>query len=364
MSTNRLRVVVIGAGIHGLTASLALAARGAAVTLVERHARVLSGTSAATHNRAHRGYHYPRSLETADECLRGFSFFEQQFPEAIAFPAQNVYAIAAEGSHSSPDEFLAFCRAAKLECDSIANEHGWWSSQAIAEAFLVREGVFNLKVLSARLVRALADKAVDLRPNHRVTGIDRRSSGYRISGEQGREAWSVDCDVVVSATYGHANNVMAMAGVQGDQTLYRLQLTEVLVLDGAADAPALTVMDGPYASLMPHASSPGRHLLYDVVYSVVDEREGYAMHDDKPTSNRKVMLDHASQFYPFLRKLAFVKSLYGIRPIRKGALHESRATRIVHHEEAPGFVSILEGKFISAPLIAEDVAALVYEAFG
>jgi D-amino-acid dehydrogenase len=54
-----MKSIVIGGGIHGLSSAIALAKKGLEVSLIEKNSDLLMGTSGATHNRAHKGYHYP-----------------------------------------------------------------------------------------------------------------------------------------------------------------------------------------------------------------------------------------------------------------------------------------------------------------
>ena len=86
----KIKALVIGGGIHGLTSAIALANSGVEVTLVEKNHELMKGTSGATHNRAHMGYHYPRSVETAIECLEGLNFFKNKYPESLFYP-EEVY---------------------------------------------------------------------------------------------------------------------------------------------------------------------------------------------------------------------------------------------------------------------------------
>ena len=37
----------------------------------------MNGSSFATHNRANKGYHYPRSTKTAIECKKGWEYFNK-----------------------------------------------------------------------------------------------------------------------------------------------------------------------------------------------------------------------------------------------------------------------------------------------
>lgn len=64
-------VAVIGAGVTGLAAAAALAARGQSVAIFERHRR--AGTETSTHNSAviHAGLYYPAKTLKAELCVEG-----------------------------------------------------------------------------------------------------------------------------------------------------------------------------------------------------------------------------------------------------------------------------------------------------
>ena len=94
-----LYALVIGAGIHGLTFAIELAKRGVKVTILEKQTNFLLGASSGTHNRAHLGYHYPRSLVTAKECLDGYRYFIENYPQALYCPLNLVNYHASDGIH-------------------------------------------------------------------------------------------------------------------------------------------------------------------------------------------------------------------------------------------------------------------------
>ena len=49
------------------------------ITIIEKNSKILFETSRATHNRANRGYHYPRSLETFNECKNAYNYFKKNY---------------------------------------------------------------------------------------------------------------------------------------------------------------------------------------------------------------------------------------------------------------------------------------------
>ena len=60
-----MRIAVIGAGIFGSTVAVKLAEAGFGVDLYEKEGDILQAASGINQYRLHRGYHYPRSKETA-----------------------------------------------------------------------------------------------------------------------------------------------------------------------------------------------------------------------------------------------------------------------------------------------------------
>jgi hypothetical protein len=102
------------------------------------------------------------------------------------------------------------------------------------------------------------------------------------------------------------------------------------------------------------------YLLYDVVNSIIKKEVGYTFNESTIKSNIANMLEHCHKYFPI--KLDYVESLFGSRPIPVTPVEnvgDCRKTRIKCHSKYPGIYSILEGKFISAPLVAETVASLV-----
>ena len=112
-------VAIVGCGIFGAMTAIRLAEIGIGVTIFDSNARPLQGASLNNQNRLHLGFHYPRDDETASQCIRGFDEFRSEFSDCILDNFDNAYFIATEGSLTSPDEYLRFCRKHQLDFKEI-----------------------------------------------------------------------------------------------------------------------------------------------------------------------------------------------------------------------------------------------------
>ena len=102
-----MKVAIIGAGLFGCTAAIHAARAGHDVTLYDKAAEIMTGATRANQLRLHRGYHYPRSASTVEECRQGLVSFAKEYGEAIIHGGSQYYAIA-KGSRTSVDEYIRF----------------------------------------------------------------------------------------------------------------------------------------------------------------------------------------------------------------------------------------------------------------
>ena len=180
--TGNRQAIVIGGGIHGITTALAIADAGVKVVVVERNDGILQGTSGATHNRAHMGYHYPRSLETAQECLRGLVYFESNYPEALYRPEEAYYLIEKNESLTGTEDYIKFCNEMHIPYERKWPSAELLSREYVESSFLVPEPCFNLKVLRQLLTAEAKAKDVVIKTGSTVIRTDRDINGiYNVS---------------------------------------------------------------------------------------------------------------------------------------------------------------------------------------
>ena len=334
------------------------------VTILEKQNDILQGTSRATHNRAHLGYHYPRSPQTARECLEGYRYFVAHFPDALYFPGKSYYLIEKDLSKVTTDEYKSFCESMGLHFQMEWPDECFVKREHLDASFMVIEPCFDLHKLKSHFLQQISQLRITLICNYELAKAELLSSRQVALTNQHGESTRFKADAVINATYTATNNVQRLFGTTEELSEYTFHQTEVVVAEASSRIPSLTVMDGPFVTILPcaHESDSGRYLVYDVSHSVVDEKEGHVFEGfGRRSSNWPKMVDHGSRYYAMMRDLRYVKSLWADRPIPTSVTDASRRTRILRHNCMDAFFSVMEGKFISAPLVAVQLAEQIVE---
>lgn len=213
-----MRIRVLGAGWYGCHLGLALSESGHEVEVHELADHIFAGASGSIPARLHLGFHYPRSRITRAACQEHVEAFMSRYGMLTAGVPVNIYAIAS--GHSLVD-FDQYVRTLRGEVDFITID---------------RPHEFGLTNV---------DGAVLTGERHILTNLARRffeaelADEIRLNTEPGKLDdpdwdWTIDC------TFGARD----AAGVD------RYEPCLVLLMKGPTDR-AVTVMDGPFASLYP-----------------------------------------------------------------------------------------------------------------
>jgi glycine/D-amino acid oxidase-like deaminating enzyme len=251
----RFDAVVIGGGFYGLRIALHLreVLDVQRVVVIEAEPEAMSRASFANQARVHNGYHYPRSILTGYRSNVNLPRFRAEYGEAVVAGFQHHYAIARTLSRTNARQFELFCHrigsAVRPASDEVRRR---FDPQRIERVFLVEEPAFDSRVLRDLLLSRIERAGgIEVRAGARADRIAQVAGGVEVAvGEA-----SLVAPRVISAVYAGINTLHAASGlplVDVQQELTEMPL--VAVPEPMRDT-AVTVMDGPFFSIMPFPST-------------------------------------------------------------------------------------------------------------
>ena len=296
------KVLVVGGGIFGTTASVALATSGFNVTLHEELDSVMKCASDINQYRLHRGYHYPRSKSTAQECLDGLKSFKRKYGDSVVNGNVNhFYAISSRDSMVSKEEYLKFLDEMGLEYNINEPFNG---TDLTVE---VGEELFDSEKLRVQVTQKMKGAGVNVVLNKHTTEED-----------------FDDYDYVVIATYAKINELL------DEPIQYQYEVVEkpVVKLPEQYKNKSVVVMDGPFMCLDPYKD--GYHVLGHVEHAIHSTNVGdYPMvlnkhiveylnngviHNPHVTKINK-FIEAGMEFFEDFDKLEHIGSMFTIRTV-------------------------------------------------
>ena len=240
----QMRIGIVGAGFYGCYFARAIEKRWgkeACIDLFDREVSPMLRAASNNQSRLHLGFHYPRSIDTISQTVRGFFSFKEAFMNCVRFPYWNFYAIHRQGITKFED-YLRTMDAFGLEYEVCGSEAmRYFRNPSLLEGVIrVPEGVIDLKGLQTTI---LADLRANIHCSALVTKICSNSGTLEVNG-----VTKGPYDFIINATY-----VDPKLGLTNSRMLnlkYEI-CAMVLVEPPFGENVALTVMDGPFVSLYP-----------------------------------------------------------------------------------------------------------------
>lgn len=304
------RVAVIGGGIFGATAALFAARAGHEVHLFEKEKDLLQAASGINQYRLHRGYHYPRSPETARSALKAEKTFREEYGEAVIDGGRHLYGIAREKSLVSAKQFLNFCDSQKLEYKKV--EVPELADPKMVE--LVIEGVearFEPDVLREVVKRKLTESGVQVHLNTPADSLLDESFGK-----------------IIVAAYANTNEVVGLFTEAKREYQFEVCEKPVVSLPASFGLTDLVILDGPFMCVDPLGTS-GLYVLGNVVYAIHATNIGAkpevpsqlqpllnkGIVKDPPFTRFQKFIEAGVPYIPLLKEAKHVGSLFTIRTV-------------------------------------------------
>ena len=362
--------IIIGGGFYGSVIALYLAkTRGLRrVMLVEREAELMRRASYNNQARIHNGYHYPRSFTTAFRSRVNFPRFMQDWPQAVDQSFLKLYAIARRNSKVTAKQFERFCDeiGAKIKPAEISLKK-LFEPRLIEDIFLVEEHAFDSTKLAEWAIKELRSTGIEVHYSTQALAIARAAVGndliVALRKKSGDTSY-VTCRYVFNCTYSGLNQFSG--DFPGTQTSLKHEVTEMALMQLPSDLQniGITVMDGPFFSMMPFPAR-GLHTLSHVRYtphfSWKDELgvDPYSILNDYSDATRvDRMVRDVGRYLPSIHKTTYVESLYEVKTIlAKNETDDGRPILFERHPTLSGCYSILGGKIDNVYDVLEKLEA-------
>lgn len=355
-ATKDYDAVIIGGGFYGVAIAIYLARQRhmRRILLVEREAALMTRASYNNQARVHNGYHYPRSFTTAYRSRINLPKFVRDWPLAVKQDFTKLYAIARRNSKVTGKQFERFCReiGARIEPAAPALQ-ALFAPRLIESVYEVEEYAFDSTHLAKWAVGELAACGIELRYLTQVTKVERAGlAGLQVVArtESGLESAS-GTRYVFNCTYSGLNQ---LAGdFPGTRTGLKQEITEMalMAMPSALVGLGVTVMDGPFFSMMPFPAR-GLHTLSHVRYTPhlhwndaagVDPRQRLREYARESRVDR--MVRDVGRYMPAVLDAQYKDSLFEVKTVLvKNEGDDGRPILFEKHETLPGCYSVLGGK--------------------
>jgi glycine/D-amino acid oxidase-like deaminating enzyme len=275
--------VVLGAGVQGVLAALALASRGCAVTLIDEAPQCLSRASIVNEGKIHLGHVYAndRTFETPRLMLRAALSFGPLLERFIghpidwpAFRASPFFYLAAHDSQLTVDQLFAHYARLEEAYREMRGE-GFRDYLGMEPETLTRPAVIppavNRTLFSAaaetaetaidpRRLRDILSRAVENAPlittmyDHRIEDIRRTHGGFLVEGRtRANTSWTRTAGLAVNCLWTDRLRIDEQLGITPRRPwVYRLKYRVLAELpeDLVDRVPSLTIALGKYGDLV------------------------------------------------------------------------------------------------------------------
>lgn len=380
---DRVDIVIIGAGVVGLSVAAHAAREDRSVLLLERHESFGRETSSRSSEVIHASIYYPPGSLKARLCAEGNDLM-YELCRRHGIPHKNtgklVVAVTQEEAARLPDLLKTARNSGAKGVQIIDGREAQRldpNVSCVAALHCPTSGVVDSHALMQHFRNAARNRGVIEAYGVEVRSVERTRDGYRVgtrgysgpdSGESSEEIFDVEARVVVNCAGLGSGEVSAMAGIAIDEAHHRIFFRKGVyfrVTRGLDRLPSMLVYPVP-----PTDATVGIHTCPDLAggmrlgpYDAWSDRVEYSVDE----SLRDHFYEACKPFLPSLQRDDIQPDTAGIQAKRFGPGEPSRDF-VITDEAArglPGFINLvgIESPGLTAsPAIGKMVAGLVDEA--
>jgi hypothetical protein len=348
MSQIKADYLVIGAGFYGVCIALHLREKfpSADICIIERESKIMSRASYSNQARVHNGYHYPRSFVTAYRSRINFPHFCKDFPFAIKKDFIKLYGVAKQNSKINALQFHRFCKNIGAKIYPAQKKYrNLFNMNLIEDLFETEEYAFDSKKISEWANVKLDEANIHVVLNSQVNYMD-----------------DLKAKKIFNTCYSGLNFFSQTS------TTLKHEITEMALIELPLEFQniAITVMDGPFFSIMPFPAlglNTLSHVRYTPHMNWIDSNQinPYDVLDNYAKVSRyDRMLRDVKRYLPLIEKATYQKSLFEIKTVlSSNEKNDGRPILFETYSNAPNMYAILGGKIDNIYDILERIDSIL-----
>ena len=344
-----------------------LSKKGLKVAILEKENRLFSKASIVNQARLHSGYHYPRSVATAlmsDDNKARFTADHEAF---INFSFEKYYAVDKFGSFTDAAQFERFCDFIRIKCKPV-HEHPHINFHRLDALFSTTEYTFDPILIAEYYKEKIQDdEGINVYFETEILNATKNTDAWSIRISYGSNTATVTANAVVNATYSGSNAINRLFGVEEINLMHEISEMSFVTSPQIKNI-GLTVMDGPFGSIMPYGKSgllslssvayTHHKVSYDALPSFDCQSVNTACRPDytsicndcfaKPRSNHHKMTAQIKHYFKEHVELHHFTSMFTIKSkLMANYIDDGRPTEIRRFRKNPDFYCIFAGKINS-----------------
>ena len=378
-------VVIIGGGLQGVTAALALAARGVRSRILESRSELLRGASYRNEGKVHLGFVYAldesgvtarKMVEGAltfsdliegwcsevdwhSNCSEGFDYcvVDSGLADATALGAhyEQVSSMIENASGALGDNYLG--SSARVEPVRHRGSHALLAPGLSSDWFSTPERSVDPRALCAWLsAAATASPLVDVSTGVVVKGVVPIASGFALETVSGAGLERIEAETVLNCSWENRLELDRQALGKAPSACYRIKHQVLARGETEVDLAPLTLVQGPYGDLVSWPNGDVYVSWYPVARTFMGSSPSVGTEPDRDVA--EATLEGLAAIVPALQGLEVVD--HGAAWIvgegeadideTSSGLHARRAAEI---DRQGGWWSLNGGKLTTAPLASE-----------
>jgi len=361
--------VIVGGGLFGSYTAVYLSQKGFSVCILEKENQLFQKASTVNQARIHSGYHYPRSIATAQISEEYKERFIKDHAQFINDQFTHFYAIDKFNSMTDAAQFERFCQYLKIPCKRIF-EHDSIKLDRLESLFETKEYSFDgSQIAQFYLSKLKQSKSIEIEKGVEIKATNSFGDYWEIEFQNidNQKITKIKTNKVIAASYAGTNGVLNIFKQKEINLIHEITEIAIAKVNGFGAA-GLTVMDGPFTSLMPFGLS-GKYSLSSVSYTphevsknnqptfscqqkVETCRPDFPSNCNtclaKPKTNFAKMEHQIRHYLKEKVALEYVDSKFTIKSKLKASyIDDGRPTHVVKLQENPSFYCIFAGKINS-----------------